>query len=72
MRDGHPVVKPQQRYIVIEIEKAEGAGDGPKDESRLRSLVVVAAVVFSERDLDHKPHEPENQNIMSHVDYVCD
>lgn len=68
MCDGYSVVEPQQRDIVVEIEKAEGASDGPKDESRFRPFIIVATIVFSERDLDHEPHEPENENIMSHIE----
>lgn len=69
MRDGYAVVESEQRDVVVEVEEAEGARNGPQHETRFRSLLVVAAVMFSECDLDHEPHEPETDR---HVGYPSD
>lgn len=55
----HAVVEPQQRQVVLKVQVAELAQDGPQDKPGLGFPGGVAIVVFAERDFDQRPYEPD-------------
>lgn len=56
---GHPLVETQQGDVVVKIQEVEVPGQYSDHVSSVSPL-LEAPVVFAERDLDHEPHEPEN------------
>lgn len=53
----YAVVESEQSQIVMEVEIAELAQDGPQDETGFRFPGGVAVIVFAKGDFDQRPKE---------------